>query len=176
MNVEYRPWTVDDIERVRTVLRETWLATYSAFIPEDDILHYLEEHYNAESLRTHIRDPRIHGILAAVDGHAAGFVRVLSDEQEHSVSVQQLYVLPAFQRAGIGRHLMMRAARHARTCGYDRIWLGVMVSNVSSVKWYKALGFQIVRQEPFTMGSTTVEHYIGFVPVTDIEFSSNTIG
>jgi ribosomal protein S18 acetylase RimI-like enzyme len=42
------------------------------------------------------------------------------------------------------------------------IWLGVMVQNVDALAWYRKLGFIFEREEPFTMGKTTVPHLIGF--------------
>jgi len=39
-----------------------------------------------------------------------------------------------------------------------------MVKNEPAVSWYKKMGYEVVENAPFTMGKTTVDHYIGFVP------------
>jgi len=37
-----------------------------------------------------------------------------------------------------------------------------MVKNTGALAWYRNKGFQFVREAPFSMGATTVEHLIGF--------------
>jgi ribosomal protein S18 acetylase RimI-like enzyme len=60
---------------------------------------------------------------------------------------------------------MACADTRAKELGADRIWLGVMVKNNQAVTWYKKMGFTVTETAPFVMGSTTVDHYIGFIPL-----------
>jgi ribosomal protein S18 acetylase RimI-like enzyme len=83
--------------------------------------------------------------------------------------VSSLYVLPAEQGRGIGSRLLEEAERSARTDSVSQIWLGVMQQNAEAVAWYRKKGFFFVREEPFTMGETSINHLIGYrpVPATD---------
>jgi ribosomal protein S18 acetylase RimI-like enzyme len=76
--------------------------------------------------------------------------------------------MPQYQTKGLGRALMKRAADEAKGFHLDRIWVGVMVENKQAVDWYKTMGYEIVRTEPFTMGASTVDHYIGFIKLDSI--------
>ncbi len=58
-----------------------------------------------------------------------------------------------------------RGEKHARELGTDQIWLGVMVKNTQAVAWYKKMGFTVTETTPFVMGSTTVDHYISYLPL-----------
>ena len=78
--------------------------------------------------------------------------------------MHQLYILSVYQNLGLGKKLMKSAAELAQSMGLDKIWLGVMVKNEPAVSWYKKMGYEVVENAPFTMGKTTVDHYIGFVP------------
>ena len=40
-----------------------------------------------------------------------------------------------------------------------------MVKNAQAVAWYKKMGFTVTETSPFVMGSTTVDHYIGYLPL-----------
>ena len=71
----------------------------------------------------------------------------------------------AKQGLGLGHRLMASAEERARELGADRIWLGVMVKNAQAVAWYKKMGFTVTETSPFVMGSTTVDHYIGCLPL-----------
>jgi hypothetical protein len=45
-----------------------------------------------------------------------------------------------------------------------------MVQNSRTMQWYERIGFVFVKEEPFTMGATSVQHRIGYrpiIPVTD---------
>jgi hypothetical protein len=62
----------------------------------------------------------------------------------------------------MGRRLLEAAERYATEKGLEELWIGVMVKNRRALDFYKNVGFQFVREEPFTMGKTTVSHLIGY--------------
>ena len=47
----------------------------------------------------------------------------------------------------------------------QEIWLGVMLQNTRTRQWYERIGFVFVKEEPFTMGATSVPHLIGYRPI-----------
>ena len=144
------------------------MDTYAEFIPQEDILEYLNEHYNADVMRSFFDDQNVVGFIAEVDSAVAGYEKTFYNQEEKRLYVQQLYILPRYQGLGLGKQLMAFAADHAKTYDLDRVWLGVMVDNTAALSWYQNMGYQVIEKTPFTLGKTTVEHYIGFVPVADI--------
>jgi hypothetical protein len=76
--------------------------------------------------------------------------------------VSSLYLLPDFQGKEIGRRLLEAAEGYAAEKGLDDIWIGVMVRNKQALLFYRRFGFLFVKEEPFTMGQTTVSHLIGY--------------
>jgi ribosomal protein S18 acetylase RimI-like enzyme len=168
VNISYRLWTAQDIPSICSLLRETWLDAYSPFIPQEDILQYLDQQYQTETLQIIISDPRVVGFVAEVDGVLAAYEKTFFHQEEQRLYVHQLYVLPRFQSLGLGRRLMVFAGERALSLHQDQVWLGVMVQNDLAVRWYKKLGFEVVEQQPFTMGLTQVDHYIGFVPIAGL--------
>jgi len=153
---------------IHRTLRDTWLDAYAGFIPRGDILGYLEQHYHPEAVKKLMEDVNTVGFVAEVDGIIAGYEKTFYNTDEQRLYVHQLYILPQFQGLGLGKQLMAFAAERAVTFNLDRVWLGVMVENTSSVQWYQKMGYQITEKTPFVMGGTTVDHYIGYVPVEDI--------
>lgn len=165
MNAAIRRWTQDDAGFVYRILHETWLASYSSFIPKDELLEYLELHYSPGILKNIIQEPETHGYIAEADGVPAGYMRLKIEAEASNVFVSQLYVLPSYQKLGIGKKLMQTAVNDAISAGSDRLRIGVMVQNGASVRWYRSLGYRIEKVEPFTMGRTTVDHYIGSIEI-----------
>jgi len=168
VRISYRRWELKDIESIRQLLYDTWLDTYAEFIPREDILEYLKGYYNGDILRSFVDDQNVVGFVAEVDGAIAGYEKTFYNREEKRLYVQQLYILPRHQGLGLGKQLMAFAADHAKTYDLDRVWLGVMVDNTAALLWYQNMGYQIIEKTPFTLGKTTVEHYIGFIPVADI--------
>ena len=159
--VRIHAWTPDDIASVRHIALTTWLATFSSFIPETDIRLFYDEWYSVEKLTGLCNAPMAKGFIAVVDTQAVGFARTSYNQNEKKFYVHSLYVLPEGQGKGIGTKLLDAAEQFARTFSADGIWLGVMTKNVTALSWYKRIGFQFDREEPFAMGKTVVQHLIG---------------
>lgn len=160
-----RCWTLGDLPAVRQVLLDTWLDAYGPFIPHEDITGYLNTHYSQPKLEALFANPDVTGLVAESDGTVAGYAKLYQARTEQRFYMHQLYVLPTKQGLGLGHRLMACAEECARKVGADRIWLGVMVKNVQAVAWYKKMGYTITEIAPFVMGSTTVDHYIGYLPL-----------
>ena len=163
-----RRWTLDDLIVIQDVLWKTWLDSYSHFIPEEDLRSYFSEHYDLDSLRTLFHNPMADGFVTLEDNKVVGFMRTARDPEENRYYVSSIYVLPQYQAHGIGRALMVRAAEEAKAFRLDRIWIGVMIQNAQAADWYKSMGYEVVRTEPFTMGKSTVDHHIGFIKIASI--------
>ncbi len=165
MIVSIRRWTQADLPTVQRLLLDTWLDAYGSFIPRGDLVGYLNTQYSQAKLEALFADPDVTGLVAEVDGAVAGYAKLYHARAEQRFYVHQLYILPARQGLGLGHRLMACAEAHARELGTDRIWLGVMVKNAQAVAWYKKMGFTVTETAPFVMGSTTVDHYIGCLPL-----------
>jgi len=165
MNILIRRWLRADLAAIPQLLLETWLDAYGPFIPRADLAGYLQSRYSQPKLEALFADPDVTGLVAEADGAVAGYAKLYDARAEQRFYLHQLYILPAKQGLGLGRRLMVCAEERARELGADRIWLGVMVKNARAVAWYKKMGYTVTETTPFVMGSTTVEHYIGYLPL-----------
>ena len=161
-DVVIRRWTLNDIPAVQEIALATWRATYGGFIPDEDIRAFFELYYTTEALSRNCTSEVHAGFLATVAGKPVGYARTFYNENEKRFYLNSLYVLPECQGKSLGTLLLRECEVLARAFGADEIWLGVMKQNTRTVGWYKRLGFQFEREEPFTMGKTTVDHLIGF--------------
>jgi ribosomal protein S18 acetylase RimI-like enzyme len=171
-SVVIRSWERGDLEDVRRITWETWVATYAAFIPEHDLRRYLDEHYTVQALEELMASKFFRGLLAVERDIALGYAKVQFHPDDGRCYLSSLYVIPTAQGKGVGKGLLERAESIAREFGVDEIWLGVMVQNVQALDWYTRLGFSFVHEEPFTMGNTTVRHRIGYRPIHSQEVPS----
>ena len=157
-----RAWQKEDVASILRITWQSWLGTYSSFIPGSDLRSYFDIHYTEASLFGMFDDPFAYGFIAEKDHQIAGYVRLFFNRDEDRLYVPSLYFLPGFQGQGMGRRLLEAAEGYAGEKGLDRLWIGVMVKNRQALAFYRKMGFQFVREEPFTMGETTVSHLIGY--------------
>jgi ribosomal protein S18 acetylase RimI-like enzyme len=162
MGISIRSWQKSDLESIKRITWRSWISTYSSFIPENDLRSYFDTHYTEASLLSMFDDPSVQGFIAEVDDHIAGYARLFFNRDENRLYVSSLYLLPEFEGKGIGIRLLESAEGYAAEKGLDELWIGVMVKNSQALVFYRKVGFLFVREEPFTMGKTTVSHLIGY--------------
>jgi len=157
-----RPWLKMDLENLRRITWLSWMDAYSSFIPETDLQAYFDIYYDRGAFSTLFIDPSAHGYIAEVDGCITGYARTVFNRQENRLYLAALYLLPDFQGRGIGKGLVKAVEEHAAERHIGEILVGVMVQNSRALGFYEKAGFQFIREEPFTMGKTTVSHFIGY--------------
>lgn len=162
MEIIIRPWQKNDLQTLRKITWQSWISTYSSFIPESDLRSYFDINYKEASFLSMFDDPLTHGFIAETDDQIAGYLRLFFNQDENRLYIPSLYFLPDFQGQGMGRQLLKAAEGYAGEKGVDRLWIGVMAKNRQALVFYRKVGFQFVREEPFTIGKTTVNHLIGF--------------
>jgi ribosomal protein S18 acetylase RimI-like enzyme len=162
MGIVIRPWQKGDLACIRSITWQSWISTYSSFIPESDLRSYFDIHYTEASLLSMFDDPFVHCFVAEKEGHVAGYARLFFSQDENRLYVPSFHLLPGFQGQGIGRQLLETVEGHAAEKSLDELWIGVMVKNRQALAFYRKVGFLFVREEPFTMGKTTVSHLVGY--------------
>ena len=165
MTISIRRWLRADLPTIQRLLLDTWLDAYGSFIPPADLAGYLHTQYSQSKLEALFDDPDVTGLVAEADGALAGYAKLYHARADQRFYVHQLYILPAKQGLGLGHRLMACAEERARELGADRIWLGVMVKNAQALAWYNKMGYTVTETAPFVMGETTVDHYIGYLPL-----------
>jgi ribosomal protein S18 acetylase RimI-like enzyme len=162
MGIVIQPWQKADLASIRRITWHSWISTYTSFIPESDLKSYFDIHYTEEALLRMFDDPFAQGFVAETDDQIAGYARLFFNRDENRLYVSSLYLLPEFEGQGIGSRLLDGAEGYAAEKGLDELWIGVMVKNNQALVFYRKVGFQFVREEPFTMGKTTVSYLIGY--------------
>jgi len=162
MKIVIRACQKDDLPAIRTITWDSWVSTYSSFIPESDLRSYFDIHYTEASFLSMYDHPFMQVFVAEADDRIAGYVRLFFNHDENRLYVPSLYFLPGFQGQGMGKRLLEAAEEYAAEKGVNELWIGVMVQNTQALVFYRKVGFQFVREQPFTMGKTTVRHLIGY--------------
>lgn len=86
------------------------------------------------------------GIIAYIDDVLAGVV-LYYPEDDGSLYLGRLAVLPGFRRAGVAKALVNEVEAQAKQGGYPRISLAVRVQLTSNRQFFERMGYQVVRYD-----------------------------
>lgn len=85
-------------------------------------------------------DTEEEGAELAPVGYSLSHDAFTTDYGERGMYVVDLYVEPAWRRAGVGQNLMTAAAARAKTRGATHLWWGSMPANFSARRFYASIG------------------------------------
>ncbi|MBP1806135.1 GNAT family N-acetyltransferase [Rubellimicrobium aerolatum] len=167
-----RAATADDARAISELAVATWRHAYAGLLPKK-VLAGLSMERGTANWRAVIETPGGAAVAVALDGDAiAGFVCHGPQRDDglraagHDGEVLALYVAPAIQGRGLGRRLMVRAARDLRDRGCRGLGLWTLRDNHPARAFYERLG-----------GSPGIEK-VGAVaghPVTDVAYTWPTL-
>lgn len=141
------------------------------FNSREELFEYLEYTYDPVKLSKSIRKEN-NVYFLAIDGVVpVGFVKVkrhsLNEylESGAQMELQKIYVLPAYQQAGVGTALMKAVKELTREIYPDHIWLDTHISNEKAIRFYERNGFKKIGKQHFSIGTQTFEYYVMGMPV-----------
>jgi ribosomal protein S18 acetylase RimI-like enzyme len=129
-----------DLEAVRSLLVETWHATYDAIYGVEKVTQLTNSWHSIESLRRRLSRPGSEFLVADDGEHIAGMAFAAADREGETVMLHQLYVLPAYQGHGIGGMLLDEILDDFPDA--RRIKLEVEEQNSRAVAFYRIYGFE----------------------------------
>ena len=136
-----RPAIPQDAEDTRRVLVETWHDTYDPLLGSDKVAEITGRWHAAEVLTQQISLPDasflVAGHLGRLIGHA--FARV---PQPGVLFLSRLYVLPSWQRRGLGTRMLEAVTE--RHSGAARMRLSVEAENGKGMAFYHRHGFAVM--------------------------------
>jgi ribosomal protein S18 acetylase RimI-like enzyme len=129
-----------DIEAVRLLLVETWHATYDAIYGAERVTQLTDTWHSLDSLRRRLTRPSSEFLVADDGERIAGMAFAAADAEGKTVTLHQLYVLPAYQGHGIGGALLDEVLDDFPDAEIVR--LEVEAANSRAIAFYKLYGFE----------------------------------
>ncbi|APG90741.1 GNAT family N-acetyltransferase [Sinorhizobium americanum] len=129
-----------DLEKVRALLVETWHVTYDSLYGVDKVEELTAKWHSLDALRARLQRKNAEFVVADNGKEIAGMgFAAVSDTLPKTVILHQFYVLPKYQRHGIGRDMFAEL----ETCFPDaeRMRLEVEPENLQALAFYRAHGF-----------------------------------
>lgn len=128
-----------DIPLTRALLVETWHDTYDPIYGAEKVTALTDEWHSIPALTARLSHPRSEFLVADDGKKIGGMAFAEADETGKTVKLQQLYVLPSMQGAGLGGMLLDEVIESFPEA--NRMELRVDPSNAKGIAFYLAQGF-----------------------------------
>ena len=145
-----------DIPAIRALADRTWRACYPGIISHEQIDYMLARMYAPEKIAAEmLRHEAVYLLVSPANspgGEPAGFAAFGPGEEPGAVLLHKLYIDPAHQRRGLGRHLLAEIETLARARAAERIVLRVNRHNRHAIAAYLRAGFRVDRDDRADIG------------------------
>jgi ribosomal protein S18 acetylase RimI-like enzyme len=158
-DIEIKKVTLDDIDQLQKIGRQTFLETFSTGNSEENMTKYLEEGFAIEKLTTELNDNNAEFYFATIADNVIGYLKLnfgqsqteLQDDK--ALEIERIYVLKDFYGKSVGQILYNKAIHIARHKNADYVWLGVWEENQRAISFYKKNGFVAFDKHIFKLGN-----------------------
>ena len=152
------PVTEPEFPVLRELADTIWRQHYAGIISAAQIDYMLAERFSDEALREHVRAADRWLELLRVSGTPVGYcgyeLASIDGEERAAADMKlgQLYVLESHRGMGLGRFMLGHIEGRARELGRRLLWLQVNKRNTGAIGFYRAAGFEVIRDAVFEIG------------------------
>ena len=129
-----------DLAAIRTLLVETWHATYDVIYGAERVAAITDDWHSIASLKARLIRPNSEFLVADDGKRLGGMAFAAATANPKIVRLNQLYVHPACQRQGIGQSLLDEV--EASFPEMDTLRLEVEEANAAAIAFYRTNGFR----------------------------------
>jgi ribosomal protein S18 acetylase RimI-like enzyme len=157
-NIKIRRATLNDIEQLQIIGRQTFQETFSESNSEENMRNYLEEGFSKEKLTAELNNVNSEFYFATLDNKVIGYLKInfgasqteLKDSK--SLEIERIYVTKEFHGKSVGQLLYDKAIQIAKQKDTEYVWLGVWEENPRAISFYKKNGFVEFDKHIFKLG------------------------
>lgn len=148
---QIRRATRQDIPLIRDIAEKTWPEAFSNILSQGQISYMLTRMYDQKVLRGEMKN---HHLMYFLINDHQGFtsIEIDFDPERKLAKIHKFYILPEFQRSGLGRKVMEFLTRLAREKEQKGLILNVNKYN-SANRFYEKTGFIKWKSELIDIGS-----------------------
>ncbi|GGX03955.1 GNAT family N-acetyltransferase [Undibacterium macrobrachii] len=155
--IQLRRATVADAEAIAAIRIEGWRTTYRGMIP-DSYLNEMDMNENVLHWRTilqalPVKEDSLCVYVAVSDNEIVGFVSAMKLPEPKlgkDGEINAIYIRPQWQRCGIGKRMLHKAARSLQAMGCTSCVIWVIDGNAQARNFYEELGGEILIEQDFS--------------------------
>jgi ribosomal protein S18 acetylase RimI-like enzyme len=151
-----RKATIQDVQRIQTLLHDTWKDTYGQYLPQTVLDEVYANWQSLELLTMQVQDDNLFFPVAVEDNEIVGLAT--AQTRDGVTIVGRLYVDPVQQRKGIGEKLLQSVISNFPE--NKKLRLHVEEMNQKGKSFYAKHGFTEVMREQGKIGTTVIDQIV----------------
>lgn len=163
-----RPARMRDAEAIGRIYVESWRSAYRQILPSSYLAGMRVEKAAHSVLQT-LMDPQTLYLVAEGRQGAMGYISAGPERGQDSVyssEIYELYLLPAVQRQGLGRHLLVEMSRRLHQVHFYTLLVWVLARNPNR-RFYEKCGGIYLRSKPITFAGQRLQtDAYGWIDIT----------
>lgn len=158
-NILLRKVTVNDIDQLQKIGRQTFFETFAESNSEENMKEYLDNGFSAEKLHSELTNTNSEFYFALEEDTVIGYLKLNFGESQtelkddKALEIERIYVLKEFHGKKVGQLLYDKAILIATETKADYVWLGVWEENPRAIAFYKKNGFVEFDKHIFRLGN-----------------------
>ena len=150
--------SINDLESVKRIGRETFFETFAESNSEDDMKAYLDKNFSDSKLTEELNNPDSDFFIAWEGKEAIGYLKLNTAKAQTefqnavSIEIERIYVKQEYHGKKVGQLLYEKALEIARQMKKEFIWLGVWEENPKAIRFYEKNGFVAFDKHRFMLG------------------------
>lgn len=158
-NIDIKRVTINDIDQLQNISRQTFSETFSTGNTAENMKQYLKEEFSVEKLTAELNNKKSEFYFALLNDEAIGYLKLNSGQaqtelkDDKALEIERIYVLKEFHGKRVGQILYEKAMQVARQTNADYVWLGVWEENPRAINFYKKNGFVEFDKHVFKLGN-----------------------
>lgn len=159
MALTIRPAETRDLTELQALAALTFPDAAPDYIPASAIEEFIAENLSLEAFENYLASADYLVNVAEKDGELIGYTLIdVSKEHnpegaEDAAYLSKFYLSPAARGTGASRTMMDAVFTQVRELGFDSVWLGTAKENHRSNAFYDKVGFEIVGERRFPVGT-----------------------
>lgn len=158
-NIDIQKVTLNDIDQLQKIGRQTFSETFSGDNSEEDMKKYLDENFSIEKLTDELNNKNSEFYFAKLENTVIGYLKLNFGESQtelkdnKALEIERIYVPKEFHGQSVGQILYEKAIQVAKQKDVDYVWLGVWEENLRALSFYKKNGFTEFDKHIFKLGN-----------------------
>ncbi len=147
--------------------RKTFLAAHEGSTPVEDMDRYLNEKFSVATVESELSDPKNIFYTLQSGDDLAGYSKIIYNatisllpENNNACKLERLYISENYYGKKLGYKLFDFNKNLCIENQQSGIWLTVWVENERAIAFYDRVGFRIIGEILFTVGTQKSPNYV----------------
>ena len=148
MDITIRRVTIDDVEVLSSISKQSFYDTFTGTCSDEDMQSFQEQYFSPGQWKTELNNTHQFCFFAEKNGVPVAYLQFMEDysgfpfmKKWKALELKRIYVLQEYHGKGIAQKLMDHILTYATENNYAVVWLGVWEHNLRAQKFYEKYGF-----------------------------------